>query len=79
MYVFQVGKISKKWTGFIHEIFTDADIFGVSFPKDLDIKSKAILLGATILIDFAYFEDNQANQQCRLISYVFRIVTVIVI
>jgi len=26
----QVGKISKQWTGFVKEYFTDADNFGVS-------------------------------------------------
>ena len=35
---FQIGEISKKWTGLGEEMFTDADNFGVSFPKDLDIK-----------------------------------------
>ena len=34
----QIGEISKKWTGLGEEMFTDADNFGVSFPKDLDIK-----------------------------------------
>ena len=39
-------------------MFTDADCFGISFPEDLDITSKAILLGTAILIDFAFFEDS---------------------
>ena len=38
----QIGEISKKWTGLGEEMFTDADNFGVSFPKDLDIKVLAI-------------------------------------
>ena len=46
----QVGKISKQWSGFMREAFTDADMFGISFPMDLDVKIKAVLLGAVFLI-----------------------------
>lgn len=58
----QVGKITKQWTGFVKETFTDADNFGVSFPLDLDVKVKATLLGLTFLIDFMFFEKSQ-NQE----------------
>jgi len=57
----EVGKISKKWSDFIQEAFTDADIFAISFPVDLDVKVKATLLGALFLIDFMYFEKQQNN------------------
>ena len=46
----EVGKISKQWTGFVREAFTDADNFGTTFPMDLDVKMKAVLLGAVFLI-----------------------------
>ena len=46
----KVGKISKQWSGFAREIFTDADFFGINFPMDLDVRMKAVLLGATFLI-----------------------------
>jgi len=52
----EVGKISKQWSGLMREGFTDADNFGISFPIDLDVRMKAILLGACFLIDFNYFE-----------------------
>merc|ERR1719431_1273012 len=52
----EVGKISKKWGGALKEMFTDADTFSVTFPKDLDSTTKAILFGTAILVDFAYFE-----------------------
>ncbi|XP_046746997.1 phospholipid scramblase 2 isoform X2 [Diprion similis] len=52
----KVGRISKKWSGFAREVFTDSDMFGISFPGDLDVKIKAVLLGACFLIDFMYFE-----------------------
>ena len=35
---FQVGKITKQWTGLGKELFTDADNFGINFPLDLDVK-----------------------------------------
>ncbi|XP_041377883.1 phospholipid scramblase 2-like isoform X2 [Gigantopelta aegis] len=57
----EVGKISKQWTGLIKEMFTDADNFGVTFPMDLDVKMKAVLLAAVFLIDFMFFEQKQNN------------------
>ncbi|XP_014467349.1 PREDICTED: phospholipid scramblase 2-like [Dinoponera quadriceps] len=52
-----VGVIQKNWGGFSRELFTDADRFGVQFPRDLDVKIKAVLLGACLLLDFMYFEN----------------------
>ncbi|CAG9796665.1 unnamed protein product [Diatraea saccharalis] len=52
----KVGKITKQWSGFAREAFTDSDYFGISFPMDLDVKIKAVLLGACFLIDFMFFE-----------------------
>jgi hypothetical protein len=57
----RVGEIKKKWSGFLKEMYTDADNFGVEFPKDATPKHKALLLAATFLIDFLYFEDNGNN------------------
>jgi uncharacterized protein YxjI len=52
----EIGKITKKWSGFLKEMFTSADNFGVTFPADLDITQKSLLLGAVFLIDFVHFE-----------------------
>jgi len=57
----EVGMITKQWSGFAKEAFTDADNFGISFPLDLDVKVKATLLGALFLIDFMFFEHQQRN------------------
>jgi len=57
----EIGKISKQWGGFVREAFTKADNFGVQFPIDLDVRIKAVLLGATFLIDFMYFEQRKDN------------------
>ncbi|XP_059154162.1 phospholipid scramblase 2-like [Physella acuta] len=57
-----VANITKQWSGFLQEYFTDADNFGVSFPKDLDVKLKATLMACVFLIDFMYFETAPNNQ-----------------
>uniref|UniRef100_A0A5F8G4L8 Phospholipid scramblase n=1 Tax=Monodelphis domestica TaxID=13616 RepID=A0A5F8G4L8_MONDO len=51
-----VGKITKQWSGFFKETFTDADNFSIQFPLDLDVKMKAVMLGACFLIDLLFFE-----------------------
>ncbi|CAI5778987.1 Hypothetical predicted protein [Podarcis lilfordi] len=51
-----VGRISKHWTGIVKELFTDTDNFGIQFPLDLDVKIKAVMLGAAFLVDFMFFE-----------------------
>ena len=52
----EVGQITKQWSGYAQEAFTDADNFGISFPLDLDVNIKATLLAALFLIDYMYFE-----------------------
>jgi len=54
----EVGKISKKWSGLGKEMFTDADTFNIEFPGNATDKEKKILTGATFLIDYIYFENN---------------------
>ncbi|XP_056419126.1 phospholipid scramblase 1-like [Hyla sarda] len=54
--MYEVGRISKQWSGLVNEMCTDADIFGVQFPLNLDVKIKAVMLGACFLIDFMFFE-----------------------
>uniref|UniRef100_A0A8C9J5J8 Phospholipid scramblase n=1 Tax=Panthera tigris altaica TaxID=74533 RepID=A0A8C9J5J8_PANTA len=59
-----VGKISKQWT----EAFTDASSFGIQLPLDLDVKMKAVMLGACFLIDFTFFlkgvETKNKKKEC---------------
>lgn len=59
----EIGKISKQWSGLTRELFSDADFFGISFPIDLDVYIKAILLGACFLIDAMFFE-KAGNRDC---------------
>lgn len=55
----QVGQISKKWGGLMKEAFTDADTFGVQFGPSMPHNHRALILAATFLIDFLYFEDRE--------------------
>lgn len=48
--VSKIGKISKQWTGLLREAFTDSDNFGIQFPIDLDVRMKAVMIGACFLI-----------------------------
>ena len=51
----EIGKISKSWSGELQETPTDSDVFAITFPEILDVKTKAVLLAACFLIDFMYF------------------------
>lgn len=64
-----IGRISKQWSGLLKEVFTDTDNFGIQFPMDMDIKMKAVLMGACFLIDFMFFEKvGDANQRNTVFS-----------
>lgn len=45
-----VGKLSKTWMGILHESTTDADHYALNFKPDLDVTTKATLLGISFLI-----------------------------
>ncbi|XP_014440834.1 phospholipid scramblase 2-like [Tupaia chinensis] len=51
-----LGNVSKHCPGFVTGLLTDVDKFGIQFPFDLDVKIKALMLGASFLIDYMYFE-----------------------
>lgn len=44
-----IGKISKYWSGFVNDAFTNADNFGIHVPADLDVTVKAAMIGACFL------------------------------
>jgi len=56
-----IGSITKNYSGLMKECFTNATNFNISFPKDLDVKMKATLLGACFLINMMFFEYNNNN------------------
>lgn len=51
----EVGRIEKKWSGFLKEAFTDADNFLVTLPPG-DPTLRTVLLAAAVLVDFLWFE-----------------------
>ena len=55
----EVGKITKEWSGLLNEAFTDADTFGVQFSPAMNPQLRSLVLAATFLIDFLYFEDRK--------------------
>ena len=57
----EVAEIKKVWGGWVREMATDADEFGMSFPKGAPVSHKALLMGALFLIDLVKFENNQRN------------------
>ena len=54
----EVGRISKKFSGALKEMFTDADNFGVEVFEDVPRDVTKLLLAATFLVDLVYFENN---------------------
>ncbi len=57
----EVGSVRKKWSGVLREAFSDADTFGVVYEQHVPEELRKILLVATFLIDFTYFENNDRN------------------
>ena len=53
----EVGSISKTSSSVGKELFTDGDRFVINFPPGCLPEMKAILLAATILFDFLFYED----------------------
>jgi uncharacterized protein YxjI len=53
----EVGMIAKKWSGFAKEVYTRADNYTVNFPMDMPVNHKALLMSASLLLDFMYFEN----------------------
>lgn len=45
-----IGKISKYWSGFVNNVFTNTANFGIQVPVDLDVRIKAVIIGACFLI-----------------------------
>ncbi|KAK7093353.1 phospholipid scramblase 2-like isoform X1 [Littorina saxatilis] len=58
----EIGQVKKQFSGLLKEMFTDADVFSASFPIDLDIRMKAVLLSSVFLIDFNFYEDPREDK-----------------
>lgn len=58
-----IGKISKEWTHWVRETFTDSDYFVISFPMNLDVRLKAVIIGACILLNAMYYERQRSSNE----------------
>mmetsp|Transcript_11058 Transcript_11058/g.33007 ORF Transcript_11058/g.33007 Transcript_11058/m.33007 type:complete len:317 (-) Transcript_11058:70-1020(-) len=60
----EIGKVKKigiKSGGDVAaEVGTDADNFVISFPQDLNIEYKALMMGSLLILDYTFFEDEGA-------------------
>lgn len=54
-----VAVIAKGWGGALREMFTTADTFGLELTARVSDDLKKLLLAATMLVDFCYFEDKK--------------------
>lgn len=45
-----VGNIQKEWTELLKEAYTDNNNFNITFPLDLDVSMKTVMIGASFLI-----------------------------
>lgn len=53
------AKITKRWSGVLREIFTDADTYMIDYGGEAWTDSqRATIFGAAISIDFDFFENN---------------------
>jgi len=56
------GVITKKWGGFLKEVFTDSDQFLVDYSQhNWSEDEKAIILFSALSIDLDFFEDNSSS------------------
>uniref|UniRef100_A0A2A4K9R9 Phospholipid scramblase n=1 Tax=Heliothis virescens TaxID=7102 RepID=A0A2A4K9R9_HELVI len=53
-----VGATCKRWQGLMHALFFApvTDKFGVAFERDMPVEEKALLLAATLLMDYMYYD-----------------------
>ncbi|XP_016421635.1 phospholipid scramblase 2-like [Sinocyclocheilus rhinocerous] len=50
------GRITKQRSGLLKKCISDASNFCIQFPLDMDVKMKAVLLGACLFIDIMFFD-----------------------
>uniref|UniRef100_T1IP03 Phospholipid scramblase n=1 Tax=Strigamia maritima TaxID=126957 RepID=T1IP03_STRMM len=61
-----VGNIQKQSGGLVKETYTNADDFVISFPMNLDVRMKAVVMGACFLIFFEYTQQDHSDRDRSL-------------
>lgn len=51
-----LGKVQKKWSGMLGELFTDKDNFIVTYEGELSSDLRALMLATSLMVDIVYFE-----------------------
>lgn len=59
----EVASVVWNFKGFCVEVMTDSDSFTVNFPREMPVEDKALMIGATLLLDFMYYEKQNNNEQ----------------
>ena len=57
------GSIIRKIPNLVNALFTDADNFDVNFPSNATEHDKLMIIGATLMIDYQYFEDSGGDDK----------------
>ena len=58
-----LGKVQKKWSGILGEVFTDKDNFVVSYSDpNLPTEVRTLMLATCLMVDIVYFENNQGKR-----------------
>lgn len=60
-----IGSITKTFAGMLQEMMTDADNYEIRFPPNASAEEKLLIIGATLMIDYRYFEDTTNDQKKR--------------
>lgn len=64
-----IGSIKRKKKDFVKAVFTDADSFDLYFPENATPYDKLMLIGATLMLDYTYFEDSSADNNRNSYNY----------
>lgn len=56
-----LGKIQKKWSGIMSEVFTDKDNFIITFNDSINEDLKVLMLSTCFMVDIIYFENNKTD------------------
>jgi hypothetical protein len=58
-----ISNIKKKSPGCLKAAFSDADNFAIHFPKGATSEDKALIMAATLFMDYRYFEEKAGGNQ----------------
>jgi len=57
----QIGNIQRQYDGILKELWNMSNRYSITFPADLEMNMKAVLLAACLTIDIQYFDGRDKN------------------